>query len=245
MILTDDNFATIVRAVELGRALYDNLVRYVRFQMAALFGFIGTFLGASILFIASGTPFLPLQTLWINFTVQIALAIGLGYGKPRPDLMREAPRSPEVPILSRRLMAWLVVAGLVMAACSLGVIAWATPRFGEEVARTMGVVVFSLTNIWFALETSNEERSLFGGELLENPTLLKGAGFAVLFTVLATELQITNRILDTTNLTIEQWVTCVIVSLPVLVVAEIKKLLHIRTTEAPRLAASKPAPVAA
>jgi P-type Ca2+ transporter type 2C len=245
MILTDDNFATIVRAVELGRALYDNLVRYVRFQMAALFGFIGTFLGASILFIASGTPFLPLQTLWINFTVQIALAIGLGYGKPRPDLMQEAPRSPEVPILSRRLMAWLVVAGLVMAACSLGVIAWATPLFGEEVARTMGVVVFSLTNIWFALETSNEEQSIFGPELLENPTLLKGAGFAVLFTVLATELQITNRILDTTNLTIDQWLTCIIVSLAVVVVAEVKKLLHIRTTEAPRLAATTPAPVPA
>ena len=54
MILTDDNFATIVKAVELGRALYDNLVRYIRFQMAALFGFIATFLGASLLFIAQG-----------------------------------------------------------------------------------------------------------------------------------------------------------------------------------------------
>ncbi len=54
MILTDDNFATIVKAVELGRALYDNLVRYIRFQMAGLFGFIGTFLGASLLFIAQG-----------------------------------------------------------------------------------------------------------------------------------------------------------------------------------------------
>src|SRR5207302_5526631 len=74
MILTDDNFATIVKAVELGRALYDNLVRYIRFQMAGLFGFIATFLGASLFFIAQGAPFLPLQTLYINFTVQIALA---------------------------------------------------------------------------------------------------------------------------------------------------------------------------
>ena len=68
MILTDDNFATIVRAVEQGRALYDNLMRYIRFQMACLFGFIGTFLGASIFNILGGVPFLPLQTLWINFT---------------------------------------------------------------------------------------------------------------------------------------------------------------------------------
>ena len=87
MILTDDNFATIVKAVELGRALYDNLMRYIRFQMAVLFGFIGTFLGASILDIADGIPFLPLQTLYINFTVQVFLAIGLGYGKAREGLM--------------------------------------------------------------------------------------------------------------------------------------------------------------
>ena len=56
MILTDDNFATIVKAVELGRALYDNLMRYIRFQMAVLFGFIVTFLGSSILNIARGRP---------------------------------------------------------------------------------------------------------------------------------------------------------------------------------------------
>ena len=97
MILTDDNFATIVKAVELGRALYDNLVRYIRFQMAGLFGFIGTFLGAAILFIAQGMPFLPLQTLWVNFTVQVFLAIGLGYGKAREGLMKDAPRSPHRP----------------------------------------------------------------------------------------------------------------------------------------------------
>ena len=76
MILTDDNFATIVRAVELGRALYDNLVRYIRYQMGQLFGFIATFLGASLFFIAEGIPFLPLQTLWVNFTVPSSLRSG-------------------------------------------------------------------------------------------------------------------------------------------------------------------------
>ena len=94
MILTDDNFATIVRAVELGRALYDNLVRYIRYQMGQLFGFIATFLGASLFFIAEGIPFLPLQTLWVNFTVTVFLAVGLGYGKARDDLMLDAPRPP-------------------------------------------------------------------------------------------------------------------------------------------------------
>ena len=82
MILTDDNFSTIVKAVELGRGLYDNLTRYIRFQMGCLFGFIVTFLGSSILNILGGVPFLPLQTLWINFTTLLFQAIGLGYGQP-------------------------------------------------------------------------------------------------------------------------------------------------------------------
>ena len=82
MILTDDNFATIVKAVELGRGLYDNLTKYIRFQMGVLVGFIVTFLGASIFNIVGGVPFVPLQTLWLNFTTQVFQAIGLGYGKP-------------------------------------------------------------------------------------------------------------------------------------------------------------------
>jgi Ca2+-transporting ATPase len=245
MILTDDNFATIVKAVELGRALYDNLVRYIRFQMAALFGFIVTFLGASILWIAEGTPFLPLQTLYINFTVQVFLAVGLGYGKAREGLMNDAPRPPKQPILSTRLLVYLVVAGVSMAVVTLGIIAWATPVFGEPVARSMGVVAFSLTNIWFALETADEEKSVFSAETLANPTLLKAAAGAFIATVAATELGLLNRILDTVNLTVDQWLLCALVSLLTLAVAEIKKLLRIRTSEAPQLAQPEAAPTPA
>jgi Ca2+-transporting ATPase len=245
MILTDDNFATIVKAVELGRALYDNLVRYIRFQMAALFGFIVTFLGASILWIAEGTPFLPLQTLYINFTVQVFLAVGLGYGKAREGLMNDAPRPPKQPILSTRLLVYLVVAGVSMAVVTLGIIAWATPVFGEPVARSMGVVAFSLTNIWFALETADEEKSVFSAETLANPTLLKAAAGAFIATVAATELGLLNRILDTVNLTVDQWLLCALVSLLTLAVAEIKKLLRIRTSDARQLAQPEAAPTPA
>lgn len=83
MILTDDDFSTIVRAVRLGRNLYDNLTNYVRFQMAGLFGFIATFLGSSIFWIAGGVPFLPMQTIWVNFSVQVASASGSASGRPR------------------------------------------------------------------------------------------------------------------------------------------------------------------
>jgi Ca2+-transporting ATPase len=243
MILTDDNFATIVKAVELGRALYDNLVRYIRFQMACLFGFIATFLGASILWIAEGTPFLPLQTLYINFTVQVFLAVGLGFGKAREGLMDDAPRSPKVPILSRKLSVWLVVAGISMAAATLGVIAWATPIYGEASARTMGLVAFSLANIWFALETTNEKRSVFSSETLQNPTLLKAAFGSLVAIVLASELGLFNRILDTANLQLEQWGIAILVSLLVLALCEGKKLLKIET-ETPAVKAVTTSPVA-
>jgi Ca2+-transporting ATPase len=237
MILTDDNFATIVKAVELGRALYDNLVRYIRFQMACLFGFIATFLGSSLLWIAEGTPFLPLQTLFINFTVQVFLAVGLGFGKARDGLMDDAPRSPSVPILSRKLLVWLVVAGVTMAVSTLGIIAWATPIYGEAAARTMGLTAFSLANIWFALETTDERRSMFSAETLRNPTLLKVVGLSVVAIIAMSELRLFNRILDTVNLEAEQWGIAIVVSLLVVVLAEAKKLLRIDTAqEAPAAA---------
>ena len=86
MILTDDNYATIVKAVGLGRAVYDNMMRFIRFQMAGLFGYIATFLGSSLLNILGGIPFLPLQTMWLNFTVNV-------FQGDRPRL-RQAARGP-------------------------------------------------------------------------------------------------------------------------------------------------------
>jgi Ca2+-transporting ATPase len=231
MILTDDNFATIVKAVELGRALYDNLMRYIRFQMGVLFGFIATFLGASIFNILSGVPFLPLQTLWVNFTVDVFQAVGLGWGKPREGLMEVPPRPKDERILPTRLLVWLVVSGLVMAVGTLGVIVWANAEFGTAVAHTMGLVTFSIFNLFFSLETADEERTLFSSELLDNPMLWKTTLLSALTIILATELGFLNRILDTVELTVDQWALCTLVAGTIIVVAEVKKLLRIRTTE--------------
>ena len=92
MILTDDNFATIVTAVEGGRGLYDNLMKYVRVQMIMLAGFILLFVGAGIFDIANGTPLLPLQILWINFAIDVLLAFGLGLR--RADARADAATPP-------------------------------------------------------------------------------------------------------------------------------------------------------
>jgi Ca2+-transporting ATPase len=232
MILTDDNFATIVKAVRLGRALYDNLLRYIRFQMACLFGFIGTFLGASIFNILGGIPFLPLQTLWINFTIDILQAIGLGYGKPREGLMEEKPRPKDQVILPRPLFLWLVGIGLWMAAGTLGVIVWANDAHGDAVAHTMGLVTFSMFHLFYSLETANAERTLFSSELIENPILLRTSAVSVVTVFLATAFGPLQRLLDTVELSPEQWLVCIVVAASIIVVEEARKLFRRRATSA-------------
>jgi len=231
MILTDDNFGTIVKAVGLGRSVYDNLLRFIRFQMAGLFGFIATFLGSALLNILGGIPFLPLQTMWLNFTVNVFQAIGLGYGKPREGLMEVPPRPREQQIIPRRLMSWLVFVGLVMAAGTLGVLAWGSNQYGDVVARTMGVTTFALFRLFSSLETADEDESLFSGSILGNRPLLLATGLSVLTIILATELGFLQRLLGTVSLTIDQWVICIVVSLSLILVEEVRKLLRIRAAD--------------
>ena len=121
MILADDNYATIIKAISIGRNVYDNLLRFIRFQMAACYGYITVFLGSSLLNILGGVPFLPLQTMWLNFTVNVFQAMGLGFGKPRDGLMEEKPRPKDQKILPRPLTIWLIVVGLVMGGGTLAV----------------------------------------------------------------------------------------------------------------------------
>ena len=94
MILTDDNFATIVRAVSEGRKLYDNMLKYIRFMLVALVTYIVTFLVASILNIAGGQPFTAVQILWINFLITAPVGIALGLDKETPGLMGRQAASP-------------------------------------------------------------------------------------------------------------------------------------------------------
>ena len=239
MILTDDNFGTILRAVGLGRAVYDNMMRFIRYQMAGLFGYIATFLGSSLLNILGGIPFLPLQTMWLNFTVNVFQGIGLGYGRPREGLMAVPPRPKEQKIMPRRLGTWLVFSGLVMAAGTLGVLWWANNAYGDVIARTMAMTVFALYRLFSSLETADEDESLFGGSILSNKPLLMATALSVLTIILATELGFLQRLLGTVSLSADQWAVCIVVPLSLIVVEEGRKLLKIHTNDgaAPTLAA--------
>jgi Ca2+-transporting ATPase len=225
MILTDDNFATIVKAVELGRGLYDNLTKYIRFQMGVLVGFIVTFLGASIFNIVGGVPFVPLQTLYVNFTTQVLESIGLGYGRPAEGLMKRRPRASDEQILPRPLLIWVAIAGLVLGGSTLGVIAWAHNHYGSsQVARTMGLTTFALANVVFALCTRDERRSVFSLEVLEDRMFLICTGGSLAAILLGTELGLFHRILHTVHLDLRQWLVCLVVGLAIIPFSEGRRL---------------------
>ena len=100
MILTDDDFATIVHAVGQGRKLYDNLTKYVRFVLISLVAFVLTFLGATLLNIAAGQPFTPPQVLWIHFFISAPFGVALGLDQATPGLMRLRPRPSSESIMT-------------------------------------------------------------------------------------------------------------------------------------------------
>src|SRR4051794_23471314 len=225
MILTDDNFATIVKAVELGRGLYDNLTKYIRFQMGVLAGLIITFLGASIFNVVGGVPFVPLQTLWVNFTTQVFQAIGLGYGKTSEGLMKRKPRPSTAALLPRALMTWLAVYGLVMGAVTLGVEWWADDAHTALLARTMGLTTFALANLFFSFSCRDELRSVFNLDLFEDRRFLMMSGLSFASIVLATELGVLQTILKTEPLSLRQWLGCIGLALTVVAASEVRKLL--------------------
>jgi Ca2+-transporting ATPase len=108
------------------------------------------------------------------------------------------------------------------------VIAWATGSFDETIAHTMGLTTFSLFHVFFSLETSNEERTVFSSELFENPILLRTTGLSFLTIFLATTFGPLERILGTTEMTAGQWAICAVVAASIIVVAEIRKFIRRR-----------------
>ena len=229
MVLTDDNFATIVDAVSIGRGLYENLKKYVRFQIGVLLGFIVTFLGSSILDIAGGVPFVPLQSIFINFTTDLFLAVGLGYGVAAPGLMERRPRAPDEAVLPREMLGWLAMVGLAMGAATLGVLAWAEDPHGLELARTMAFTTFALSHVFFAVSTKDDRRSVFGLDTLADKPLLVAIGAALATIVLTTTFGPFQRLLQTGPLELEQWLVCLAAALVVPVVWEVRKLVGRRS----------------
>jgi P-type Ca2+ transporter type 2C len=237
MILTDDNFATIVSAVEGGRGIYDNLMKYVRVQLIQLGAFILLFVGAGAFDVAHGSPLTPLQILWINFAIDVLLAIGLGFDAAAPGLMRRRPRDASAPIVDRALGIRLGVAALVMAGLALGIVAWGEHRYSLVVATTMGLTTLSLMHIVGALEVRETSESIFTRYTISNRRFVQLIGIATVLTFLVTSLGPLQRIFDTVSLTSSQWGICLIGPIVFLAFAELGKLVDRRLGHAAQPAA--------
>jgi Ca2+-transporting ATPase len=249
MILTDDNFATIVKAVEKGRALYDNLVKYIRYQMGVLFGMIWTFLGAGLFSVLAGIPFVPQQTLYVNFTTQVLQSIGLGLGEPTAGLMERPPRKADEQIMPLPLGIRLAIYGAIQAVATLAVIQVFSINTGDDqLARTMGLATFSFANLFYGLSCNDLTQSVFSRSLLSNTTLLRLSGISLLAIILANQLDLLNRLLNTVPLNVDQWVICAAAGSVILWVMEVVKFFQ-RRRQGPAteevLVAEAPAPAAA
>jgi P-type Ca2+ transporter type 2C len=193
-----------------------------------------TFLGTAIFNIVGGVAFVPLQTLYLNFTTQVFQAIGLGYGEPAGGLMQRKPRDPDAQILPRAKLLWLAFVGLVMGSVTIGVIAWADHAYDTPVARTMGVTSFAIANLLYSFCERDELESVFSLDVLRDRKFLMFSGASVLAIVVAPQLNLFNRILHTVPLTLHQWLICIVTAFAAVVVTEIRKfVLRRREAAAP------------
>ena len=224
MILTDDNFATIVKAVEFGRGIYENLSNFIRFQMTNLVAYITAYLGAAFFFIAGGVPFAPFVVLWINFCIQVPVAISLGFDKPSSGLMDRKPRPINQPVLSRSQWVRIGFIGILIAAGTLIVESGAEP-VGAAVAATMAFVVFSLFVVSNGISCHSETLSAFPiRNFLHDRHQVMLHGLALLLIILPTELDFLQRGLGLTSLSGNQWLLCIGFAIALLIVNEIIKV---------------------
>jgi Ca2+-transporting ATPase len=244
MILTDDNFATIVKAVEYGRGLYDNLLKYLRFQMSTLVAYIAIFLCAGILNIAAGQPLNPLQILWLNMVIDVPIAIALGFDQPRSGLMRHAPRPVGTPVLSKANWVRLCVQGAVMTVGSLAAYQIGHSHGGPVLGATMLLTTLSLFHLVGGLLSRDQVGTIFDRDAIPGIAQLRRYGFALLAILAVTLLEPLERIFGTTGLSLNQWLVCIGLALTLLVVEElIKAVLRRRARQSlPQRAEPVPAP---
>ncbi len=232
MILTDDNFATIVGAVSYGRTLYDNLLKYLRFQMSTLVAYIAIFIGAGVIGIADGAPLNPLQILWLNMVVDIPLAIALGFDQPARGLMSRPPRPIGAPVLSRNNWIRLCVQGAVMTAGALIAYQIGEHQGGAIVAATMLLTALSVFHLFAALLSRDQTETIFDRDTFPGMMQLRRYGLAIIAIIAITTLDFLERIFGTTSLTFNQWAICIGIAASIVLVEEVIKLV-LRTRRMP------------
>ncbi len=227
IVLTDDNFATLVRAVDLGRDIYRRITSYVKLQLTILSSVLQLMVFATILNINSGVALFPLQLLFAKFFVVITVVIGFIADVPDPGVMQRPPRKPGTKIVNPPQIIRWVVTGFIVAATALSVLAWGPDEPSTEqpsAAMTMAFAIVSLSAVNIGLVMRRERQAPWSAPLF--PYL----GWIILgwtLTWAAVELGMLQRLLDTTSLTGGQWLTVLGLSLIAPAVVAVDKAIQL------------------
>jgi Ca2+-transporting ATPase len=213
--------------------------------MSCLVAYIATFIGAGIFGIAGGVPLNPLQILWINFVVDVPIAVALGFDQPTGGLMGRRPRPVGAPVLSRANWVRLCAQGLVMTVGTLAAYQIGQAQDGATVAATMLLTTLSLFHVAAGLVARDQHDTILSRAALPGPTQLRRYGLVVLAIILVTTIGFLQRIFQTTELSFAQWSTCVGIAATLVVVEELIKLVLRQRNRQRAPAATRPSASAA
>lgn len=226
LILTDDNFATIVKAVKEGRVIYDNIVKFVRFQLSTNIGAILTVLGASLAGLPS--PFTPVQLLWINIIMDGPPAMSLGLEKARKGLMQERPRSKKERVLNSKRLAALIYYGLIMTTGSLGTFIYGLTSGDKTYAVTLAFSTFVFFQFFNVFNARAEKTSAFDRQFFQNSKLWGSLFLVAVLQILVVYWPPAQSVFSTTSIAPKDWFIILPVASSVLVLEEIRKLVFMK-----------------
>lgn len=232
MILTDDNFGTLVHAVELGRRVYDKVIAYIRFQMTQLLALVMLFVAATAFNVNAGVALTPAMVLFLLFFVTVAGVVVIALDPGDPDVMQRAPRDPTLAITNRAAVARWVGYGAVLFLAAFGPLAFGPddPQpLAPSASMTMAFLVMGLGTVGNAIANRR-----FPTSGLMPPVLAAGAigAVPVALLYLATQLPDLQRALSTQALTGSQWLIAICLALALPVVIETDKWLQRRRAAA-------------
>jgi Ca2+-transporting ATPase len=226
MILSDDNFATIVYAVEQGRKIYDNLTKYIRFVLVLLVVFVLAFLGASLFNIANGEPFTPAQVLWVHFVVNAPFGFALGFDRETPGLMSLRPRPRGEPVLTRQVMITVGLAGLAATIGLLALIQLGTSQFGStHTGISMAFTSFALCLIVAAVECRSQTGTVLTTATFDSKQMNRAMIFELVLAVLVTQMDALRGLLGTTRINLAEFGWALVPAIALLVLWELGKLI--------------------
>ncbi len=218
MVLLDDNFSTIVGAIEEGRGIYDNIKKFVNYMLSANFGEILVIFTA--IMVNLPLPLLPLQILWINITTDGLPALALGVEKPDKDIMRRKPRDPKEKILNKATMTYILTIGLMLAVGVLLLFISYLPDL--ERARTVAFTSITVGELFLAVNFRSHLRITQIG-LFSNPKLLLAIASSLALQLMVVYLPVFNVLFDTVPLGLREWAGVISFGVVLFLIVEIIK----------------------